>query len=138
LITQIQGVKGSYSQISAATRALHDVAPNALLLAALQGVADALGIGEIAAVSATRQSSYREGYAAAFLKNYDIFFAESGMSKSAAGFYRTPVPRQVKPLASIKQGHKLRTKEKRAFKLQVELACAAFFESFASSASPGL
>jgi len=135
LITRLQGVKGCYSQISLATRSLHSVAPAALLLAALQGIAEAFGIGEIAAISAARQTSYSHGCATSFKEAYDDFFDELGMSKTAAGFYRASVPLPAKPLASIKQGHKLRTKEKRAFKRRIQLACANFFEKLAPAVS---
>jgi uncharacterized protein VirK/YbjX len=135
LITRLQGVKGAYPPISLATRALHDVAPAALLLAALQGVAVAFGIGEIAGVSAARQSSYHRDYATFFKEAYDDFFTEVGMSKGATGFYHSSVPIQGKPLALIKQGHKLRTREKRAFKQEIKLACADFFKKFAPAAS---
>jgi len=135
LISRLQGIKGAYSSISLATRTLHDVAPNALLLAALQGVADAFGITGMVAVSAARQSCFSEKFAAFFIEAYDDFFTELGIPKNADGFYSTPVSIQGKPLASIKHGHKLRTKEKRAFKQQIRVACAAFFKEFAPDAA---
>jgi uncharacterized protein VirK/YbjX len=135
LISRLQGVKGAYPPISYATKTLHDVAPGALLFAALQGIAGAFGIGEIAAVSGVMQSYYSEDYAAAFKEAYDDFFTELGISKSAAGFFRVPLPLQEKPLTFIKHGHKIRTREKRAFKQQIQLACAGFFEKFAPDAS---
>ena len=128
----------SYSQIAAATKALHDVAPGALLLAALQGLGDAFGISEIAAVSAARQSAYSEDSAAAFQHAYDNFFAEAGMAHQATGFYRASIPLQGKPLACIKRGHKLRTREKRAFKQQIQATCASYFENSAPAASQKL
>jgi uncharacterized protein VirK/YbjX len=106
---------------------MHEVGPSALLLAALQGIADALGIGEIAAVSASSQSSYCEEFAPSFKSAYDDFFAEVGITKTDAGFFLSPIPIESKPLAFIKRGHKLRTKEKRAFKQQIRSACARFF-----------
>jgi uncharacterized protein VirK/YbjX len=130
LVTRLQGMRGCYRQIYLATKTLHDVAPGALLLAALQGIANAFGIGEIAAVSASRQSSCTEDSAAAFKKAYDDFFVELGIPENSAGFFFSPVPIVDKPLACIKQGHKLRTREKRAFKQQIQLACAGFFEEF--------
>lgn len=129
LITRLQGMKGCYRQIYLATKALHDVSPAALLLAALQGVAMAFGIGEFAAVSAVRQTSYTEDSAAVFKKAYDDFFAETGMTQNACGFFVSPIPIEDKPLTFIKKGHKLRTKEKRAFKQSIQLACFGFFES---------
>jgi uncharacterized protein VirK/YbjX len=135
LISRLQGVKGAYPPISYATKTLHDVAPGALLFAALQGIANAFGICEIAAVSGAMQSYYREDDAADFKEAYDDFFTELGIPKSAAGFFRIPLPFQEKPLTFIKHGHKIRTREKRAFKQQIQLACAGFFEKFAPDAS---
>jgi len=75
LITRLQGIKGAYPQISAATKACMTL-PRRTAFAALKGVADAFGIGEIAAVSAARQSSYHRDYAAFFQEAYDDFFAQ--------------------------------------------------------------
>ena len=131
LITQIQGKRGAYREIHLATKALHNVAPAALLLAAAQGIATALGIAHLAGVSAVKQPCFTSECATAFNSAYDDFFAELGMSRNTTGFFLSPVPIEDKPLACIKQGHKLRTKEKRAFKQQIQLACAGFFEEFA-------
>jgi uncharacterized protein VirK/YbjX len=129
LVTRVQGVKGCYSQISRATKALHDVAPASLLFAALQGIAGKFGIHAIAGVSAVRQIAYEEQYAQAFHTSYDAFFAEMGIAATSQGFFLGPLPTKEKPLAAIKQGHKLRTREKRAFKQQVQSVCAEFFAS---------
>ena len=127
LITRVQGLKGCFSQIRLATKALHDVAPSALLLAALQGIGDAFGIQELVAVSCTNQSCYLKEYAAFFRQAYDDFFVEVGMAKTSAGLFRSPIPIEDKPIGSVKQGHKLRTKEKRAFKQEIKSACTGFF-----------
>lgn len=83
MISRMQGVRGRYPQIALAIKSLYDIAPCALLLATLQGVATAFGIAEIAAVSAAGQASYATESAAAFESNYDDFFAELGIAKSA-------------------------------------------------------
>jgi uncharacterized protein VirK/YbjX len=119
LITRIQGMKGAYRQISLATKALHDVSPEALLLAALHGVASAFGIRSMASICATMQSSYNELYATSFKKGYDVFFTDLGIAQNATGFFLSPIPLREKPLALIKQGHKLRTREKRLFKRHI-------------------
>ena len=119
LITRIQGMKGAYRQISLATKALHDVAPESLLLAALHGVGSAFGIRAMACIRATMQSSYNEIYATSFKKGYDGSFTDLGIAQNAAGFFLSPIPAPEKPLERIKQGHKLRTREKRAFKRHV-------------------
>jgi uncharacterized protein VirK/YbjX len=139
LVTRIQGMKGCYNQILLATRTMHDVAPAALLLAALQGIASTFGIGALAAVSASRQSSFNKELTATFKTAYDDFFAELGLPKTPAGFFFSPIPVLDKPLSCIKQGHKLRTRDMRAFKQQIQLACADFFaKSCARPASPEL
>jgi uncharacterized protein VirK/YbjX len=119
LITRIQGVRGHYRKISAATKALYDVAPAALLLAALQGVGEVLGVGEIACISATDQSAYCEPCASSFKSAYDDFFTELGVKKNAANFFVAQIPLKEKSLMLVKQGHKLRTREKREFKRQI-------------------
>ena len=94
------------------------------------GIADTLGIAQLAGVSAVKQSCFTPECTAAFNGAYDDFFTELGMFRNAAGFFLSPVPIEDKPLACIKQGHKLRTKEKRAFKQQIQLACADFLRGF--------
>jgi uncharacterized protein VirK/YbjX len=133
LITRIQGQKGAYSEINRATKTLHDVAPASLLLAALQGVANAIGIPEFAGVCAINQPCFSAEHAAEFHNAYDDFFAELGMAKNAAGFFLSPLPIEDKPLYRIKQGHKLRTREKRAFKQQIAQAvCGALHQQIAA------
>jgi uncharacterized protein VirK/YbjX len=119
LISRLQGTNGYYHQIRAATKALHNVGPAALLLAALHGVAKAFGIHLMAGVSAVRQSSYTEELSLFYKGAYDDFFSEIGGSKNASGFFLSSIPPEDKPISSIKQGHKIRTKEKRQFKRQV-------------------
>lgn len=129
LVTRIQGMKGCYRLISHATKTLHNVSPDALLIAALQGLAARLGIAEMAGVSAVRQCSYLPNYAALFTRSYDTFFTELGAVKNSAGFFIAPLPLVEKPLAFIKQGHKLRTREKRAFKSEVAATMGYSFQA---------
>lgn len=119
LISRIQGVKGCYRLIAQATRALHNVAPAALLVAALQGVGEALGIGTLGCIRAADQNSYSEDCAALLESAYDGFFSARGVKQNAAGIYLSSIPLPEKPMAQIKPGHKLRTREKRAFKFWI-------------------
>ena len=119
LITRIQGMTGCFLPISLATRALHEVAPPALLFAALEGVASAFGIHAMAGVSAARQVSYDDDNPDSLKEAYDDFFAAVGATLCPDNFFLSPLPTQQKPLASIKKGHKTRTRKKRAFKQQV-------------------
>jgi uncharacterized protein VirK/YbjX len=127
-ISRLQGMKGKYKLIQNATKAMNDVAPASLLLAALQGFAEAFGISEFVGVSAVRQSAYSEAQAEVFRKSYDEFFLNVGAVLSPQNLFRCPVPLPEKPLQEIKRGHKLRTKEKRAFKRDIADAVHRFFK----------
>jgi len=133
LISRLQGVHGYFNQIRRVTKALHDVGPPALLLAALHGFAAALGIDEFAGVCAIRQSSYTEELSGLYHGAYDDFFYGLGLAINDSGLFLSPIPHQDKPLSSIKQGHKLRTKEKRAFKRRIAQAvCYALRQELAA------
>ena len=133
LISRLQGVHGYFRQIRGVTRALHDVSPPALLLAALQGFAAVLGIDEFAGVCATRQSSYTEEFSSLYIGAYDDFFSGLGLVVNDSGFFVSPIPYRDKPMSSIKQGHKLRTRQKRAFKRQIAQAvCHALQQEVAA------
>jgi uncharacterized protein VirK/YbjX len=124
-ITRLQGTKGSLPQIRLARKAFHEFFPGKLLLATLQGIAEALGIGEIEAVCVTKQSSYTKVRSAIFKNRYDDFFAELGMVKTAGGFYSSPVPVQGRPLASFRGRNRLRARKRRIIRQQIQAACAA-------------
>lgn len=133
LISQLQGTLGcDRRQMKLATKAMEGVRPRGLLLAALEGVAVALGIREIAAVNATSQIAYCEEYAASFMHGYDDFFAEMGFVKSVGAIFLSPVPIREKPLSCIKHGHRLLVKKRRAFREKIRQACT---ESFLRNAS---
>jgi uncharacterized protein VirK/YbjX len=136
LISRVQGMKGSFAGIHLATRMLHDVAPVAVLLAALEGFAMAFGVDEIVAVSAMRQSSFSENTAEELRQGYDDFFQSAGLTLSPDGLFKTPVPIPLKPLSQVKKGHKIRTKEKRAFKQYIQTACTDFFTSLKAGRAP--
>jgi uncharacterized protein VirK/YbjX len=118
LVSRLQGVKGSYDEIQRATRAMHDVAPPAFLFAALCGFAEAYGIKAMAGITGVMKPEFHfyEGEAAHIQQAYDGFFTDLGATKGPANFYLAPLPPREKPMISIKQGHKIRTRKKRAFK----------------------
>jgi uncharacterized protein VirK/YbjX len=118
-VARIQGEKGTENEVRLATKSLLDVAPPALLFAALQGVAVVLRIPIMAGTSATLQSSYLPEFSSSFQEAYDDFFATLGATKNSAGFFFSPLPVKEKPLAIIPKGHKIRSRKKREFKRQV-------------------
>ena len=79
-------------------------------------------------VSALRQANYHEDCAGVFRKSYDDFFRNLGAVLGPENLYSCPVPIPEKPLQEVKRGHKLRTKEKRAFKREVASAVRLFFQ----------
>jgi uncharacterized protein VirK/YbjX len=119
LISRLQGMKGCYSQVRLATKAFLDVAPPALLLASLQGIAQACAIREIAGVSAASQFCYADHCVDSFRAAYDEFWLELGAKKITASFFASPIPPQEKSLDAVTNGHKSRTRKKRAFKQQI-------------------
>jgi uncharacterized protein VirK/YbjX len=126
LITRLQGATGCNSEIKLARKVLHDYSPRGPLLAALQGIAGALGIGELRAVSATNQRSYSRKRSPALLNGYDDFFAKVGMVKTSGGFYSSPIPIEGKSLDSFRGSKRSRARKRRAMRQQIELACASF------------
>ena len=121
LISRLQGVRGCYDEIQRATRTMHDVAPPALLLAALCGVAVAYEIRAMAAINATMKPEFHfyPGESSHIQEAYDGFFTELGAIKGPTGFYLSPLPPVEKPMILIKRGHKTRTRAKRALKREI-------------------
>jgi uncharacterized protein VirK/YbjX len=124
LISRLQSMPGSYyEQIKSATKIMHRVHPRALLIAALEGVAAALGISEVAAVRSGDQVSYDEEHSALFKHGYDDFWAELRMVENGGGFFLSALPFDEKPISSMKRNSRLSAKKRRAFKQQIKLAC---------------
>ena len=119
LVSRLQGMKGSYKQVHLATKAFSEVAPPALLLAVLHGLAQVAEIDEMAGIAAASQFSYLPAYADSFRAAYDDFWIELGAKKITASFYASPIPPQDKSLAAVTNGHKSRTRKKRALKQQI-------------------
>ena len=127
LLTRIQGVRGLHKELSQASRTLCQVGPTMLLMSALQGVANAFGIEMLASISGVKQISYNEKYAASFQRSYDDFFNERGIPLNEGGLFVTPLPLREKSLGDIKRGHKIRTRDKRAFRQEIQQSCMDFF-----------
>ncbi|MGC2638563.1 MAG: DUF535 family protein [Acidobacteriaceae bacterium] len=137
VILRIQGVKGRLDEIRAATRVLQDIAPPALLVAALAGIAKAWDIRLLGGISALSQFS-REHCSAALMRTYDEFFATLGATQVSDNFFATAIPLKEKAIDEITNGHKARTRKKRLFKAMVtEEVCRRITEGSLSS-SPSI
>lgn len=119
LISRLQGAKGCFPQIHQATKAFNDVAPPALLLSTLQGIAAAYGVREMAGVCATRQFSHCDEFADSFKRQYDDFWLDIGADRATEIFFSSPLPPPEKPLILVHNGHQARARKKRAFKLKI-------------------
>ena len=127
LITRLQGVKGFHQELSHATKSFGDVGPIALLFATLQGIGNIFEIDTAACISGIQQISYDATYATSFQHSYDDFFLQRGIQPNEGGFFITPLPLEEKSMDEIKKGHKIRTREKRALRREIQQACVDFF-----------
>lgn len=137
LVLRLQGVKGGFEHIYSATKDFKEVAPPALLVAALQGIADAWGIRQMAGVCARSQYSYTDRYAEMLEGAYDDFFVELGAERVSPNFFVTSLPLPEKPIDQIARSHRPRTKRKRAFKAKIaDEVCLNLLELSSESRNP--
>ena len=134
LIAHMQGWGGTLGQHQAATKAMRDIAPQAVLFAAVQGIARALKISVIAGVSARNQVCFDDAKAALFEGAYDGFYRSIGASGPTDGFYhyRMLAPDEVKPMATA--GHRRRTRLRRKVKEEISEAVRRAWLDFAGVA----
>lgn len=82
-------------------------------LAALNGVARALGQGRIIGVRDTCQIAFEPSYAASFRRSYDDFWLGFGGRPLGRHGFEMAVPAAVAPLADIKAKHRARARQRR-------------------------
>ena len=122
-VQRLQGVKGCFEPVSAATKAFRDVAPPLLLVTVLQGIAAAWGIREMACVSAKSQYCSKfyndEPSSTLFERAYDKFLFDLGATHISDDFFFLSLPIKEKPIELIGNGHKARTRKRRAFRHEI-------------------
>jgi uncharacterized protein VirK/YbjX len=111
LISSIQGVYG-FDSVKSTTKACHDIHPTHLLMAAVSGVASAIGINTIFGIKSKDQIANNDN----FHFSYDLFFKGYGDIVEPLNLYRIPLPFAETPIHLIKSNHKKRTLEKRLYK----------------------
>jgi len=119
MISRLQGMKGCYDEIRLATKVFREIAPPALLLAVLHGIAQLCGIDQMAGVSAASQFCFDEQSAESFQSAYDNFWVELGAERISRTFFLSSIPPVEKSLESVGNGHKSRTRKKREMKKQI-------------------
>ncbi len=116
LIARMQGAAQAFEDIRVATKLFGDIAPQAVLFAALQGVAEGFGLRHILGVPARLQPSFAERNAEALKHNYDDFFAAVGATQASGGFFDYDRERFADILDHMPAKHRARTKAKRRLK----------------------
>lgn len=124
-IGRVQGAAGSFEQIRAATKACQDIAPADLLMAALAGMADALGIAEVAGVGIEHSISSELMQSAGTSFDYTAFWDRYHGHKTVDGHHVMTLPFPEKPIQDIAAKHRKRTLLKREFKHRVSQAAHA-------------
>ena len=119
MVSRLQGMKGCYGEVRLASKAFLEVAPPALLLAALHGFAQVFGVEEMAGIAAASQLCYSSDDAQLFQAAYDDYWTELGATRTSDRFFASPIPPPEKSLDGIKNGHKSRTRKKREFKKKI-------------------
>jgi len=127
-IARVQGKGKGLHLIRTATKMCLDVSPPALLLAAAEGVATALGLSHIIGVGADNHISASADFRPNdMVKAYDEFWLAAGGLRLERNMYHLPVPSPHKPIQSIKRNHRSRALRKREYKIIVkEQVCRAF------------
>ena len=116
LVSRLQGKVGHFPEIRLATKQMGEVAPQAVLIAVLQGIALAIDIRTVAGVAATNQLSFEQSGDELLERAYDHFFQSVGATGPSEGFYFFEVPLPEKPIGP---GHRGRKQWKREFKKEI-------------------
>jgi uncharacterized protein VirK/YbjX len=133
LITCLQGRANELALIREATRAGAHTQPPYLLLAAAEGLAEALGAERIVAVGNTQQLGKAAGRAQF---DYDSFWASQGGVPTAAGFYEFAAQLPEKPLQAYPSRHRSREARKREIKRDIAQAVVRGLLEDTATASP--
>jgi uncharacterized protein VirK/YbjX len=100
LITGLQGAAGKLPLIKQATRACAEISPSYLLMAAVKGIAAALGFERIIGVGNARQLAKAAGKA---MFDYDRFWTSLGGGPTGDGLYQIPAALPEPPAPSPSQ-----------------------------------
>lgn len=119
-IARVQGKGKGLHLIRTATKTCFDISPPALLLAAAEGLATALGLSHMVGIGADNHiSAGAELPANDMVKAYDEFWVAAGGLRLTRNMYHLTVPSTHKPIQSIKQNHRSRALRKREYRIFV-------------------
>jgi uncharacterized protein VirK/YbjX len=124
LISRMQGVPRAFQEIRKATKDFGEIHPKAALLAALQGVMQAVGMTTILGVAATNQVAFDKSPADALEKTYDDFFAAAGGQRWGEHFFLLASDRERPTSAALSRSHAKRAERKRRLKDEISASAA--------------
>lgn len=136
-IQRVQGMKGCFEPVKAASKAFGYISPPLLLVAALEGIAAGWGIREMACISANSQYCNRKSFedidwSALSKRVYDEFFSELGATRVSADFFSLPLPIEGKPIEAVEGRHRAAARKKRAVRHEIaNHACQRILEAAA-------
>jgi uncharacterized protein VirK/YbjX len=118
-VGQVQGYPGGFDQIRQATKLCRDVAPADLLMAAVSGFAESIGVNLVAGVGYENSLSYHNLVRLNSNFSYAEFWEKHHGIRSEGGHYMLQIPLVEKPINLVKANHRGRTLLKREFKKAV-------------------
>lgn len=122
LVGRVQGRKYRFEAIKKATKLCGDVSPPYVLMAAIEGIAAALGVECVAGVSNINQIHAHKSF------NYESFWETLSFAKTGSDFYASALPLASRPLDQCSPEHRRRTKKKRVFKAGVAISVQSSFK----------
>lgn len=114
----VQGGLNCQQEIRIAAKSNGEIVPNALLLIAAKGIAEALDVGHIVGVASDGQAAM--GYAREKIRfSYDAMWLDAGAIHTAGGFFIV-TPGVEKPIDDIASKHRSRSRRKRQLKVAIK------------------
>lgn len=136
LISRMQGVLHTFSEIRQATKDFGEIHPKALLLAALKGVTQALGITAILGVAAANQIAFDKCPAGSLEKIYDEFFAAAGAERWGEQFFILASDGESRASTAASRSHIKRAERKHRLKDEITASAARQARTWIRSPPP--
>jgi hypothetical protein len=134
-IARVQGMGKGIDRIREATKSCGDVSPAALLIAAAEGIAQALDVENMIGIGADVHVVLKKtGRLENLVKAYDEFWTTLGGSRLARNMYHLTVPGSAKSILEVKRDHRSRAHRKRRFKKAIREQIAEAFRERALAA----
>ena len=117
LVGGSQGFTGTSALIRQASKTIGEICPAAMLILAVQALAERLGADAILGITADEQTSLRANPELA-KSRYDLFWETSGGERQGQ-FYRLPAGVAWKDTSHLSNGHRARARRKRELKERI-------------------